>query len=145
MTSRRCINLLSFHLLNHDLQPEDFGDGPFRPNIINNELEEDELFGLNQLLATKLENLKPEFDNSEDEYYFNKVAKRFAYDYDVLKEEHLRIQRTGATDYVTISFESEKAELSAFAASKFSQAFIDYFESLRTSENEGEAIILKKI
>ena len=136
MTSRRCVNLLSFHLLNHDLQPEDFGDGPFRPNIEINELEEDDLFELNQLLATKLENLKPEFENSKDEYYFNKIAQQVAYDYEVLKEDHLRIQRTGATDYITISFMSEKAELSAFAASKFSQAFIDYFESLRTSENE---------
>ncbi len=136
MTSRRCVNLLTFHLLNHDLQPEDFGDGPFRPNVKFNELEKGDLIELNQLLTTKLEALKPEFENSEDEYYFNKIAKRFEYDYEVLKEDHLRIQRTGATDYVTISFESEKAELSAFAASKFSQVFIDYYESKRTSENE---------
>lgn len=136
MTSRRCVNLLSFHLLNHDLQPEDFGDGPFRPNIALDGFTEDDLFELNQLLANKIENLKPEFENPEDEYFFNKVAKQFSYDFETLKEDHLRIQRTGATDYVTVSFESEKAELSAFAASKFSQAFIDYFESKRTSENE---------
>ena len=147
MTSRQCVNLLSFHLLNHDLQPEEFGDGPFRAEI---GLEDDDLYDLSQLLATKLDELKPEFENPEDELYFNKIAKKYAYDYDVLKEDHLRIQRIGATDYVTVSFESEKAELSAFAASKFSQAFIDYFESLRINENKetlkylGETATAKK-
>ena len=136
MTSRQCVNLLSFHLLNHDLQPEEFGDGPFRAEIGLGELEDDDLYDLNQLLATKLDQLKPEFENPEDELYFNKIAKKYAYDYEVLKEDHLSIQRIGATDYVTVSFESERAELSAFAASKFSQTFIDYSESLRTNENK---------
>ena len=136
MTSRRFVNLLSFHLLNHDLQPEEFGDGPYRTGGGLVDLEDDDLFELAQLLTTKIEQLKPEFDKPEDELYFNQIAKKFEYDYESLKEDHLKIQRIGATDYVTVSFESEKAELSAFAASKFSQAFIDYFESLRTSENE---------
>ena len=80
--------------------------------------------------------LKPEFENSEDELFFNKVSKAFRYDYETLKEYHIKIQRMGETDYVKLSFESEKPELSAFATSKFSKSFIDYFESLRVSDNK---------
>jgi len=136
MTSRRCLNLLSFHLLNHDLDPEEFGDGPFRQVVGLEEIDADDLEVLNQLLATKLDELKPEFKNPEDELFFNQIAKKFEYDYEALKQDHIQIQRMGATDYVKISFISEKAELSAFASSKFSKLFIDYSESLRTSENE---------
>ena len=136
VTSRRCINLLTFHLLNHDLDPEEFGDGPFRnPEGIGN-YDSQSLGELNTLLSTKLDNLKPEFDRPEDELYFNKLAKDYKYDYETLKEDHIQIQRMGETDYVKIAFTSEKPELSAFAASKFSSSFIEYFESLRTSEND---------
>jgi len=131
-----CLNLLSFHLLNHDLDPEEFGDGPFRQVVGLEEIDADDLEVLNQLLATKLDELKPEFKNPEDELFFNQIAKKFEYDYEALKQDHIQIQRMGATDYVKISFISEKAELSAFASSKFSKLFIDYSESLRTSENE---------
>ena len=142
VTSRRCINLLTFHLLNHDLDPEDFGDGPFRtPETIAN-YDSETLGNLNKLLATKLNDLKPEFERPEDELYFNKIAKDFKYDYETLKEDHIMIQRMGETDYVKISFTSEKPELSAFGASKFSTSFIKYFESWRTSDiNEALAYL----
>ena len=136
VTSRVCINFLTFHLLNHDLSPESFSGGPFRPDVDLSQFEEDDLKSLSQLLATKLENLKPEFEHSEDELYFNKVAKAYGYDYETIKEDHINIDRMGETDYVKLSFESENPELSAFAASKYSKAFKDYFESLRTGENE---------
>lgn len=136
VTSRRCLNLLSFHLLNHDLQPEAFGDGPFRPDVDLSNYQPDDLTMMNQLLATKLDELKPEFEEPRDELYFNTIAKEFEYDYEKLKEDHIKIQRMGETDYVKISFESETPELSAFAASKFSKSFIDYFESLRNGVNE---------
>ncbi len=136
VTSRRCVNLLSFHLLNHDLSPEDFGDGPFRDEVALMNYNEEELQDLTKLLSTKLDGLKPEFDRSEDQLYFNKIAKEYKYDYETLKENHIKIQRMGETDYVKISFESEKPELSAFAVSKYSKSFIDYFESLRRSEND---------
>jgi len=136
VTSRRCVNLLSFHLLSHDLSPEDFGDGPFRDVVELMDYNEEELQDLSKLLATKLDQLKPEFDRSEDQLYFNQVAKEFAYDYETLKEDHIQIQRMGETDYVKISFESEKPELSTFAVSKYSKALIDYYETLRESEND---------
>lgn len=135
VTSRLCVNLLSFHLLNHDLSPEEFGDGPFRNEVALMDYDEEELQKLTKLLATKIDQLKPEFEKSEDELFFNKIAKEYEYNYEILKENHIKIQRMGETDYVRISFESEKPELSAFAASKYSKAVIDYFESLRTSEN----------
>jgi len=94
-----------------------------------------ELDSLNRLLVSKIDQLKPEFENSDDEFFFNKVAKAYLYDYETLKEDHLQIQRMGETDYVKFSFKSESPELSAFAASKFSQSFIEYFESLRRGEN----------
>lgn len=136
VTSRRCLNLLGFHLLNHDLAPETFTDGPFRPNVDLSEYQKDDLSALNSLLATKLDQLKPEFELSEDELFFNTIAKEFEYDYEVLKEDHLSIQRMGETDYVRLSFTSENPELSAFAVSKYSKSFIDYFDSLRKGENE---------
>ncbi len=136
VTSRSCINLLTFHLLNHDLDPDEFGDGPFRQPEVIASYDEASIDSLNNLLSTKLAQLKPEFDRPEDELYFNKIAKDFEYDYDKLKEDHLQIQRMGETDYVKISFTSENPELSAFAASKFSNSVIDYFESKRTSETD---------
>lgn len=136
VTSRRCLNLLSFHLLNHDLQPEEFGDGAFRKEVDLSMFDQMELDRLNSLLATKLDELKPEFENADDELFFSKVAKEMGYDYETLKEDHLEIGRMGETDYVRFGFKSETPELSAFAASKFSKVFIDYFESLVKGEDE---------
>jgi uncharacterized protein involved in exopolysaccharide biosynthesis/Mrp family chromosome partitioning ATPase len=42
----------------------------------------------------------------------------------------------GETDYVKFYFESENPQLSAFAASKYSKAFIDYYKSLLSGEND---------
>ena len=58
VTSRRCVNLLIFQLLNHDLQPEVFGDGPFRNEVDLSAFEKDDLVGLTSLLSTKIEHFK---------------------------------------------------------------------------------------
>ena len=134
--SRRCLTLLSFHLLNHDLEPDSFGEGPFRSDVDLSEYEWEDLQALNSLLETKLAELRPEFVRPEDELFFNKVAKTFGYDYETLKEKNVRIERVRETDYVKFSFESESPDMSAFAASQYSNSFINYFETLRNSENE---------
>ena len=137
VTSRRCLNLLSFHLLNHDLDSETFDMQPFRTEVDLSPFKQEDLIGLNQLLETKIQELKPQFDDPEKELFFNKVAKAFKYDYETLKTKHFGIGRMGETDYIRLSFVSENPELSAFAVSKFSTEFINYFESLRNEDNQG--------
>ena len=144
MSSRQCINLLTFNLVHHDLEALAYGRKPFRDGSKLAIFNSFELGRLSDLLKTKLDSNNPTFENSEDELFFNKVAKVLKYDFETLKKEQLKINRIGKTDYVKVEFESDESAFSYFAASKFTEAFINYFEELRKGEDAGTLDYLKR-
>jgi len=107
MTSRQCINLLTFALVHHDLQALESGEKTFKPQeeINFDGLDKTKLSYLSDLLAQQMEDKTPIFENSEDELYFNKVSKALGYDLYAIKNGHLSITRVGSTDYLNIMLE----------------------------------------
>ncbi len=144
MSSRQCINLLTFNLVHHDLEALAYGRKSFRNGSKLAMFNSLELGRLSDLLKKKLDNNDPTFEDSADELFFNKVAKVLKYDFETLKKDQLKINRLGKTDYVKIEFESDNPAFSYFAASKFTEAFINYFEEIRKGEDEGTLAYLKR-
>ena len=144
MSSRQCMNFLTFNLVRHDLEAVANGTTPFTKEVDLSAFSSEELGRLSEILQSQLENNNPTFENPEDELFFNKVAKAFKYDFEQLKKDHIKISRIGKTDYVKIAFDSPTPEYSYFGASTFTEAFVNYFEKLRKGEDEGTLSYLRE-
>ena len=144
MSSRQCMNFLTFHLVRHDLEALANGTAPFTKETDLSAFTSMELGRLSEILQIQLDNNNPTFEDPADELFFNKVAKAFKYDFEQLKKDHINISRIGKTDYVKIAFESPTPEFSYFGASNFTEAFVNYFEKLRQGEDEGTLNYLKE-
>jgi len=144
MSSRQCMNFLTFHLVRHDLEALANGTVPFTKETDLSAFTSMELGRLSEILQIQLDNNNPTFEDPADELFFNKVAKAFKYDFEQLKKDHINISRIGKTDYVKIAFESPTPEFSYFGASNFTEAFVNYFEKLRQGEDEGTLNYLKE-
>jgi polysaccharide biosynthesis transport protein len=134
LTSPKVLGLLSYRLMLHDLE-DNF---PFR------NLSEDER-GLALLASFKLETLKRVFrdklkdmqllsSSSEDEKKYLELLKAYGYDYITLKSG-LLVTRVENTDFISITFSSENAQLSAYVVNTLSEEFFRYNASLRSQRS----------
>jgi len=137
MSSRQCMNFLTFNLVKHDIDAIANGTTPFTEEVDLSAFQSADLGRLSDVLQAQLEEKNPSFEDSADELFFNKVAKAFKYDFEELKKENITISRVGKTDYVKIAFESPEPQFSYFGASTFTEAFVNYFEKLRQGKDEG--------
>ncbi len=146
MTSRQCINLLSFALVHHDLEALESGEKTFKAKeeINFSGIDENNLSYLSDLLVELMANKTPTFENPEDELYFNKVAKILGYDLYVIKTGHLSITRVGSTDYLNVEYQSNDPDLSYFGANTYIHSFINYFESIRAGIDAGTVSYLQE-
>ena len=144
MSSRQCMNFLTFSLVHHDLEALANGTTSFKKEVDLSGFNSEKLGQLSDLLSIQIEEKNPTFDDPADELFFNKVAKAFKYDFEKIKEDHIKITRIGKTDYVKIAFLSDSPEFSYFGASAFTQSFIEYFEKLRQGEDEGTLSYLRE-
>ena len=146
MTSRQCINLLTFALVHHDLQALETGEKTFTPpEQMNFEgIDKSRFSAFSDLLFQQMEDKNPIFENSEDELYFNKVSKALGYDLYSIKNGHLSITRVGSTDYLNIEYVSNDPDLSYFGANTYINSFIDYFESIRAGQDAGTVTYLQE-
>lgn len=146
MTSRQCINLLTFALVQHDLEALESGEKTFKAKeeIDFSGIDESNLSYLSDLLEQQMADKTPIFENSEDELYFNKVAKALGYDLYTIKSGHLSIIRVGNTDYLNIEYQSNDPDLSYFGANTYIHAFIEYFESIRAGQDAGTVSYLQE-
>ncbi len=146
MTSRQCINLLTFALVQHDLAALASGEKTFKAKeeINFSGIDESKLTYLSDLLEKQMADKTPTFENSEDELYFNKVAKALGYDLYSIKSGNLSITRVGNTDYLNIEYQSNDPDLSYFGANTYIHSFIEYFESIRAGQDAGTVSYLQE-
>jgi polysaccharide biosynthesis transport protein len=136
MNSSLAINLLSYRLLLHDLDPL---EQPYhRPDPQNFTSTPEEVAKVRQYLKQKLATLKP-LSTAEPEF---KVARKYLeayrYNYTSLKDE-IKISRIPNTDFVQVDFTVDKPALAALGANAFVEEFIRYYNSLK-SERTGESV-----
>lgn len=136
MNSGISINLISYRLLLHDLDPL---QTPFRkPDPQMFSFTDTEVQEVKAFLKDKLDKSAP---LSTADAQFNLARKFFnAYHYGFANiKPQLVISRVQNTDFVKVEFSSEKAGLSALAANAFCEEFIKHSQNLKT-ERTGESV-----
>jgi succinoglycan biosynthesis transport protein ExoP len=142
MNSGLSLNLMSYRLLLHDLDPKLI---PFHlpdPKLLRPSKKEMEL--VKKFVQRKLDNLSP-LAGSDPEYpLIRKYLDAYHYGYNDVTE-NISIDRIPNTDYINVEYSSDKPALSALAVNAFCEEFIRYHQSLK-SERTGESIdVLKQL
>lgn len=144
MKSDISYNLLSYKLLLHDIQNN---NEPFR-HINRNEIKKvfksyrnfyfdsgnDRYGEIEQLVGSKLKNFERLKRESEENQLLSDILRVYKYNTQNL-QKHLTISRSSGNDLISIHFNSEDPELSAFAVNAFSREFIRYYENIKRNQN----------
>ncbi|MDR6943566.1 exopolysaccharide transport family protein [Mucilaginibacter pocheonensis] len=132
MKLKKLINQVSYQLIIHDLSSRT----PFRK--YSKDLAELHPYQIERALAiykTKLQHFEPLSRSNPEEDRLNNTLISMQYDEaSILK--NLLIYRDDDSDFISISFESENPELSAFIVNTLCKEFISYYtQSVRQNES----------
>jgi len=123
MQSESILRLLSYELLLHELTGT---DEPFRKlnNEVASKIQKINIQRLLKLMKQRID----DFDGSMMEIGIEKdyrdVSEAFKYDVESIKDK-LTVYRSGDTDYLGLSFESEDPYLSAYTVNQLCKIFLD--------------------
>lgn len=135
MKSPRNLRFLTYRLLIHDL---DGNETPFRTLDPEEEYDfnysQEEIQHLVNVLSEKLGQLEVPLDDAKLDRAYRDLAEAYKYDYETLLEDNLGIERKSDTDFLTISFVSEDAELSRYAVDVFCSDFERGYAYLQEEE-----------
>jgi Mrp family chromosome partitioning ATPase/uncharacterized protein involved in exopolysaccharide biosynthesis len=129
------IEELSNALLDHDYQKMGINTAPFRqPNYEDLGMSEEQVNDI--ATATMVNNVEEDSMDlqNQQEREKNQLLGALGYDYKSLVES-LELTRRGDTDYLELSFSSEKPELSYFALKTYLDEYLARFESDLTVED----------
>ena len=145
--SRSSIKLLTINLLQHDLMLSGGSyEQPFRqPNKALSNFTDAEMAELrDDLRGLKIDSLiDPALDPRTD-FLLDKISRAYGYDHDQLRNS-LEIKRIGETDYLRISFKSNDAKLTHYAANNYVKEFMDYYQNLRMQKNRSDVDFYQKL
>ncbi len=135
--SRQNINLLSYHLLIHELETNK--DQPFRIMKVDEDepfsYTETEIQALVDLMKIKVDSLQAYLDDPNMEPIYKDLAKAYEYDYETLLENFTIGRKNEDSDLLNVQFESEKAELCAFTVNKFCDVVLANHRANRRQED----------
>ncbi len=136
MNSGLAVNLTSYRLLLHDLDPKQV---PFhRPDPEQFTTTPQEIENVRNALITKLRTFSP-LSSADPEYLLvSKFFSAYGYAYNDVKD-NLSIDRMPNTDYIEVYMAADKPGLAALAANAFCEEFIRYNQS-RKSERSNESV-----
>ncbi len=136
MNSGLSVNLTSYRLLLHDLDPKQVPH--HRPDPQNFSTTPKEVEKVREIVIRKLQTFSP-LASSDPEYQLvTKFFKAYGYSYTDIKD-NLVIERIPNTDYIEVYMASDKPGLASLAANAFCEEFIRYNES-RKSERSSESV-----
>lgn len=135
-------NLLSYRLLLHDLNPVEV---PFhRPDPLKYSLSQQEKERVRTIVQLKLDSLQPMLASDKDFSLLKKYLTAYGYTYDDISNS-LAVSRIPNTDYLEIAYSSDKPGLSALAANAFTEEFIRYNSSLKSTRSGESVEFLKQV
>lgn len=142
MNSGLAINLTSFRLLLHDLDPENIpfhrpDPGTFRPTP-------DEVDKVRSVVKEKLARFSPLTSTDPEFELINDFLIAYNYNYNDIKD-NLTIERIPNTDYIDVFVASDHPRLSALAANAFCEEFIRYNESLKIERSSESVEFLRDL
>ncbi len=142
MSTRRVLNILSLHLILHDLEYPSNAFTQLPEDITK--LSQQELAEVISLLKEKQSNnafITP-MDNGK--YPLFDWAKNMGYDEKTILE-NLSIYRHGESDFINVEYISENPDLSAFAVNTFSKEFIYYYNRVTSNSRRTTLTLLDSI
>lgn len=136
MKSGLSVNLMSYRLLLHDLDPKQV---PFhRPDPQVFRPSEKEIALVRKFVQRKLDEISPLAASDPEFDLIRKFLEAYRYSYNDVSDQ-LVIDRIPNTDFIQIEFGSDKPALSAMAVNAFCDEFIRYYKGLK-SERSGESV-----
>lgn len=132
---KRVLNQVSYKLIIHDLT----SNKPLRkPSRDLRELNQGARESALKVYASKYKSGEPLFVGNKNQHGLNRVLVSMKYDEASLKDK-LTIHRSNNSDFITVSFQSENPELSAFVVNILCKEFISYYSTL-VKENQQKAV-----
>jgi succinoglycan biosynthesis transport protein ExoP len=142
MNSGLSVNLTSYRLLLHDLDPENV---PFhRPDPEEFTATPEEVERVRETVSAKLATFSPLASSDPEFDLINKFLEAYGYNYNHIKD-NLTIDRIPNTDYIEVYMAADKPDLAAMAANAFCQEFIRYNESLKSLRSSESVEFLKAL
>ena len=142
MNSGLSVNLTSYRLLLHDLDPENV---PFhRPDSEEYNFTPEEGTVVRQVVSNKLDHFSPLSSNDPNFDLISEFLQAYDYSYDDIKE-NLTIERIPNTDYIDVYMAADKPGLAALGANAFCEEFIRYNKSLKSERSNESVEFLKQL
>ncbi|MBD1391859.1 exopolysaccharide transport family protein [Mucilaginibacter glaciei] len=142
MKLKKLINQISYKLLIHDLTDP----LPFRkPSKLMSTLNDGAKKNALKILQEKEAKLEPLSFYNKDENGLNELLRSMKYDERNIRLD-LSIARDEDSDFISVSFESENAMLSAFVVNVLSSEFINYYtHTIKKNENDAVDYLTKLV
>ena len=132
---KKVLDQVSYQLIIHDLT----SSAPFRkPSRDLEELSPSARESALKVYTDKYLKREALFLGNVNQMGLNRVLGSMQYDESSLTDK-LKIRRTNSSDYITIEFQSEDPELSAFVVNTLAKEFISYY-SILVKENQQKAV-----
>lgn len=142
MNSGLSVNLTSYRLLLHDLDPENV---PYhRPDPKEFTTNAEEIRRVREVVSRKLENFSPLSSTDPEFDLINKFLVAYGYNYNDIKD-NLTIERIANTDYIEVYMAADKPGLAALGANAFCEEFIRYNKSLNSERSSESVEFLKRV
>lgn len=142
MNSGLSINLTSYRLLLHDLDPENV---PYhRPDPEEFTTTADEIQRVREVVSRKLESFSALSSDDPEYELINKFLVAYGYNYNDIRD-NLSIDRIANTDYIDVYMAADKPALAALGANAFCEEFIRYNRSLKSERSSESVDFLKQL
>lgn len=144
MNSVPVLSLVSYRLILHDLND----DKPFRSykQLKDSEflIDSDKLAWSVKLFENRLGDFKTLNANNEEDRILFEILKGYEYDYESLIKK-IWIRRISTSDFISVDFTSENANLSALVVNAVCEEFIRYNKALKIDRNSESIEFLESL
>ncbi len=142
MNSGLAVNLTSYRLLLHDLDPKNV---PFhRPDPETFTATPEQTQKVRDIISEKLKTFSPLTSTDKEFTLITDFLIAYGYNYNDIKD-NLTIERIPNTDFIDVKISSDDASLSALAANAFCEEFIRYNKSLKMERSSESVEFLEQL
>jgi uncharacterized protein involved in exopolysaccharide biosynthesis/Mrp family chromosome partitioning ATPase len=142
MNSGLAVNLTTYRLLLHDLDPKRV---PYhRPDPEKFSTTPEEVAKVREVVSKKLHTFSPLASSDPEFPLITKFINGYGYNYTDIRE-NLTIERIPNTDYIEVYMAADKPGLAALGANAFSEEFIRYNESRQSVRSNESVDFLKQV
>ena len=135
---QQVLDMVSYKLILHDLENK----SPFRsPSKLLEQLSPNRKKQIQAAFHARYQRMQALTLANDQEEELNAILKSMDYDAESLKEK-LRVYRVGMSDFITVEFEAEDPQLTAFVANSTSEEFVKYYSAnIKASDQKSSTFL----